>query len=64
MSEIKKGDKVMFLKPNYPVFNKEDEEIYSHFKEGAIYVVSKVLRSWLQLNGEDRFYLKEHFRKL
>ena len=64
MSRIEIGDKVLFLQPNFLVFDKDGNEVYEKLKPGNVYTVKwKGLLS-ISLEEVEGAYLTEHFRKI
>ena len=64
MSRIRRGDKVQFLQPNYPVYDQEGKDIFEKLKPGNIYTVKEVGIISLSLQEVEGGYLTEHFRKV
>lgn len=64
MSNIGKGDKVLFLLPNYPVYDQEGRDIFEKLKPGNIYTVKKIGIISLSLEEVEGGYLIEHFSKI
>ncbi len=64
MNNIRKGDKVLFLLPNYPVYDKEGNDVYGKLKPRNIYTVKEVGIISLSLQEVEGGYLTEHFRKI
>ena len=64
MNNIKKRDKVLFLLPNYPVYDQEGKNIFEKLKPGNIYTVKEIGIISLSLEGVEGIYLTEHFRKV
>lgn len=64
MSRIKRGDKVQFLQPNFPVYDKGGNDVYGKLKPGNIYIVKEVGIISLSLQEVEGGYLTEHFRKV
>ena len=64
MSRIEIGDKVLFLQPNFLVFDKDGNEVYEKLKPDNVYTVKwKGLLS-ISLEEVEGAYLTEHFRKI
>lgn len=63
MNNIKKGDKVLFLLPNYPVYDQEGKDIFEKLKPGNIYTVKEIGILSLSLKEVEGEYLIEHFSK-
>ena len=64
MSNIRKGDKVLFLLPNYPVYDQEGRDIFEKLKSGNIYTVKEIGIISLSLKEIEGGYLIEHFSKI
>ena len=64
MNNIRKGDKVLFLLPNYPVYDQEGKDIFEKLKPGNIYTVKEIGIISLSLKEIEREYLIEHFSKI
>ena len=64
MNNIKKGDKVLFLLPNYPVYDQEGRDIFEKLKPGNIYTVKEIGILFLSLKEVEGGYLIEHFSKI
>ena len=64
MNNIKKGDKVLFLLPNYPVYDQEGKDIFEKLKPGNIYTVKEIGIISLSLKEIEGEYLIEHFSKI
>ena len=64
MNNIKKGDKVLFLLPNYPVYDQEGRDIFEKLKPGNIYTVKEIGIISLFLEEVEGGYLIEHFSKI
>ena len=64
MNNIKKGDKVLFLLPNYPVYDQEGRDIFEKLKPGNIYTVKEIGIISLSLKEVEGGYLIEHFNKI
>ena len=64
MSNIGKGDKVLFLLPNYPVYDQEGRDIFEKLKPGNIYTVKEIGIISLSLEEVEGGYLIEHFSKI
>ena len=64
MNSIRKGDKVLFLLPNYLVYDQEDRDIFEKLKPGNIYTVKEIGIISLSLQEVEGGYLTEHFRKV
>lgn len=64
MNKIKKGDKVLFLQPQYTVYNKNGKDIYENLILGLTYTVKEVGTISISLKEVEGSYLKEHFRKV
>ena len=64
MSNIRKGDKVLFLLPNYPVYDQEGRDIFEKLKPGNIYTVKEIGIISLSLEEVEGGYLIEHFSKI
>ena len=64
MSNIGKGDKVLFLLPNYPVYDQEGRDIFEKLKPGNIYTVKEIGIISLSLKEVEGGYLIEHFNKI
>ena len=64
MSNIRKGDKVLFLLPNYPVYDQEGRDIFEKLKPGNIYIVKEIGIISLSLKEIEGGYLIEHFSKI
>ena len=64
MSNIRKGDKVLFLLPNYPVYDQEGRDIFEKLKPGNIYTVKEIGIISLSLKEIEGGYLIEHFSKI
>ena len=64
MNNIKKGDKVLFLLPNYPVYDQEGRDIFEKLKPGNIYTVKEIGIISLSLKEVEGEYLIEHFSKI
>ena len=64
MNNIRKGDKVLFLLPNYPVYDQEGKDIFEKLKPGNIYTVKEIGILFLSLKEVKGEYLIEHFNKI
>ena len=64
MNNIRKGDKVLFLLPNYPVYDQEGRDIFEKLKPGNIYTVKEIGILSLSLKEVEGKYLIEHFNKI
>ena len=64
MNNIRKGDKVLFLLPNYPVYDQEGRDIFEKLKPGNIYTVKERGILFLSLKEVEGGYLIEHFSKI
>lgn len=64
MNNIRKGDKVLFLLPNYPVYDQEGKDIFEKLKPGNIYTVKEIGIISLSLKEVEGGYLIEHFSKI
>ena len=64
MNNIRKGDKVLFLLPNYPVYDQEGRDIFEKLKSGNIYTVKEIGIISLSLKEIEGEYLIEHFSKI
>lgn len=64
MNNIRKGDKVLFLLPNYPVYDQEGKDIFEKLKPGNIYTVKEIGIISLSLKEVEGGYLIEHFNKI
>ena len=64
MNNIRKGDKVLFLLPNYPVYDQEGRDIFEKLKPGNIYTVKEIGIVSLSLKEVEGGYLIEHFSKI
>ena len=64
MNNIRKGDKVLFLLPNYPVYDQEGRDIFEKLKPGNIYTVKEIGILFLSLEEVEGGYLIEHFSKI
>ena len=64
MNNIRKGDKVLFLLPNYPVYDQEGRDIFEKLKPGNIYIVKEIGIISLSLKEVEGGYLIEHFSKI
>ena len=64
MNNIRKGDKVLFLLPNYPVYDQEGRDIFEKLKPGNIYTVKEIGILFLSLKEVEGGYLIEHFSKI
>ena len=64
MSRIEIGDKVLFLLPNYPVYDQEGRDIFEKLKPGNIYTVKEIGIISLSLKEVEGEYLIEHFNKI
>lgn len=64
MNNIRKGDKVLFLLPNYPVYDQEGKDIFEKLKPGNIYTVKEIGIISLSLKEIEGEYLIEHFSKI
>ena len=64
MNNIRKGDKVLFLLPNYPVYDQEGRDIFEKLKPGNIYIVKEIGIISLSLKKIEGGYLIEHFNKI
>ena len=64
MNNIRKGDKVLFLLPNYPVYDQEGNDIFEKLKPGNIYTVKEIGILFLSLKEVEGGYLIEHFSKI
>lgn len=64
MNNIKKGDKVLFLLPNYLVYDQEGRDIFEKLKPGNIYTVKEIGVISLSLKEVEGGYLIEHFSKI
>ena len=64
MNNIRKGDKVLFLLPNYPVYDQEGRDIFEKLKPGNIYTVKEIGIISLSLKEVEGEYLIEHFSKI
>ena len=64
MNNIRRGDKVLFLLPNYPVYDQEGKDIFEKLKPGNIYTVKEIGIISLSLKEIEREYLIEHFSKI
>ena len=61
---LNKGDKVQFLQPNFPVYDKEGRDIFEKLKPGNIYTVKEIGIISLSLKEVEGEYLIEHFSKI
>ena len=64
MNNIRKEDKVLFLLPNYPVYDQEGRDIFEKLKPGNIYTVKEIGVISLSLKEVEGGYLIEHFSKI
>ena len=64
MNNIRKGDKVLFLLPNYPVYDQEGRDIFEKLKSGNIYTVKEIGIISLSLKEVEGGSLIEHFSKI
>ena len=64
MSNIRKGDKVLFLLPNYPIYDQEGRDIFEKLKPGNIYTIKEIGIISLSLKEIEGEYLIEHFSKI
>ena len=64
MDNIRKGDRVLFLLPNYPVYDQEGRDIFEKLKSGNIYTVKEIGIISLSLKEVEGGYLIEHFSKI
>ena len=64
MNNIRKGDKVLFLLPNYPVYDQEGQDIFEKLKPGNIYTVKEIGIISLSLKEIEGEYFIEHFSKI
>ena len=64
MNNIRKGDKVLFLLPNYPIYDQEGKDIFEKLKPGNIYTVKEIGIISLSLKEVEGGYLIEHFSKI
>lgn len=64
MNNIRKGDKVLFLLPNYPIYDQEGRDIFEKIKPGNIYTVKEINIISLSLEEVEGVYLIEHFSKI
>ena len=64
MNNIRKGDKVLSLLPNYPVYDQEGRDIFEKLKPGNIYTVKEIGIISLSLKEVEGEYLIEHFSKI
>ena len=64
MNNIRKGDKVLFLLPNYLVYDQEGKDIFEKLKPGNIYTVKEIGILSLSLKEVEGEYLIEHFSKI
>ena len=64
MNNIRKGDKVLFLLPNYPAYDQEGKDIFEKLKPGNIYTVKEIGIISLSLKEVEGEYLIEHFSKI
>ena len=64
MNNIRKGDKVLFLLPNYPVYDQEGQDIFEKLKPGNIYTVKEIGIISLSLKEIEGEYLIKHFSKI
>ena len=64
MNNIRKGDKVLFLLPNYPVYDQEGRDIFEKLKSNNIYTVKEIGIISLSLKEVEGGYLIEHFSKI
>ena len=64
MNNIRKGGKVLFLLPNYPVYDQEGRDIFEKLKSGNIYTVKEIGIISLSLKEVEGGYLIEHFSKI
>ena len=64
MNNIRKGDKVLFLLPNYPVYDQEGKDIFEKLKPGNIYTVKEIGIISLSLKEIEGGYLIKHFSKI
>ena len=64
MNNIRKGDKVLFLLPNYPVYDQEGKDIFEKLKPGNIYTVKEIGIISLSLKEIEGEYFIEHFSKI
>ena len=64
MNNIRKGDKVLFLLPNYPIYDQEGRDIFEKLKPGNIYTVKEIGIISLSLKEVEGGYLIEHFSKI
>ena len=63
-SDFNVGDKVLFLQPEYSVYDREGNEIYEKIKPGDIYTVKEIGITSLSLEEVEGSYLIEYFRKV
>ncbi len=61
---FEKGQKLMFLGLDKPVFTTDGLELYTELERGEIYTVKEVYMISVKLEEFDGIYLKEHFRKI
>ena len=64
MNNIRKGDKVLFLLPNYPVYDQEGKDIFEKLKPGNIYTVKEIGIISLSLKEIEGGYLIKHFIRM
>lgn len=64
MNNIRKGDKMLFLLPNYPIYDQEGRDIFEKIKPGNIYTVKEIGIISLSLEEVEGVYLIEHFNKI
>ena len=64
MNNIRRGDKVQFLQPNFPVYDKEGNDIFEKLKPGNIYTVKEIGIISLSLKEIEGGYLIKHFIRM
>jgi superfamily II DNA or RNA helicase len=64
MNNIRKGDKVLFLLPNYHIYDQEGKDIFEKLKSNNIYTVKEIGIISLSLKEVEGGYLIEHFSKI
>ena len=61
---FKVGDKVVFIHPNYKIYNRDGVDVYKDLVEGNTYTVNSTSILCIELLESRKMYLKENFRKI
>ena len=62
-NSIVAGDTVIFISPNYVIYDRGGREVYKDLAPGGIYTVEDSCILTIKLKDKKGLYLKEHFRK-